>query len=78
MVIKDCVSNLTLPQGTENPGTYSSAIPKNVLSLYLQIFLYLDTFECNTTVWFSQSEAVLHSNLQILMKKSKNVLEDGW
>ena len=31
-------------------GQYSSTILKNVLSLVLQIFLYLVAFECNTTL----------------------------
>ena len=42
-----------------------------------------NTFECNTTSdWLNhtvnQSEVVLHSNLQILGKKTKYVLENGW
>ena len=66
-------------------GPYSPTIFKNVLCLVLQIFLYLAVFECNTTSdWlnhmFSQSEGVLHSNLQNLGKKKrqKNVLVNGW
>ena len=31
-------------------GLYSPTILKNVLSLVLQIFLYLDAFECSTTL----------------------------
>ena len=60
-------------------GLYSPTILKNFHSLVLQIFLYLEAFECNTTsdwLWFSQSEVVLHSNLQILEKKTKDVLEN--
>ena len=56
---------------------YSPIILENILCLVLQIFLDLAVFECNTTfdwlnhIWFSQSEVVLHSNLQ-------DVLENGW
>ena len=32
-----------------HPGPYSPTILKNVFSLVLQIFLYLETFECNRT-----------------------------
>ena len=55
-------------------GLYSPTILKNVLSLVLQIFQYLEAFECNTTSdWlrFSQSEVVLISNLQISERKTK-------
>ena len=52
---------------------------------YSPIFLlYLEAFECNrNSDWFrpyglNQSEFVLHSKLQILEKKTKNVLENGW
>ena len=42
-------------------------ILKNILSLVLQIFLYLDAYECNAASdWlnprFSQSDFVLHTN----------------
>ena len=49
----------------------------------LQIFLYLEAFECNTTsdwltIRFSQSKVVLHSNLQNYgEKKTKHVTENG-
>ena len=59
----------------------SESILENILSLILQIFRFLEAFECNTTSdWKSESEAVLHSNLQILEKKTKkkNALENGW
>ena len=64
-------------------GPYSPTILKGVLSLLLHIFLYLEAFEYNTisdwpTVWFSQSEVVLHLDLQNLERKRKNVLENGW
>ena len=49
----------------QDPGL--PTILNKVLSLVLQNFLYLEIFECNTT-----------SNLQILVKKTKNVLENGW
>ena len=52
-------------------GPYSPSILKNGLSLVLQIVMYLEAFECNTTSdWFSQSEVVLHSNSQNLEKKN--------
>ena len=63
--------------------------------LFLRMFFLLfsrifcrnsEAFECNTTsdwqnrtVWFSESDIVLHSKLQILVKKTKeDVLENGW
>ena len=52
--------------------------------VFSRFFLYSEAFGCNTTsdwlnhmIWFSQSEVVLHSNLQIFVKKTKNVLENG-
>ena len=38
------------------------------------LVLYLVAFECNTSdwlIWFSQSDAVLHSNVQYLGEKDK-------
>ena len=36
--------------------SYSATILKNVLHVILQIFLYLETFECNTTSdWLNQT-----------------------
>ena len=46
--------------------------PNTTNQLVLQIFLYEETFECNTT------SVVLHSDLQMLEKNTKNVLENGW
>ena len=46
----------------------------------MSIHMYLEAFECNTTsdwLWFSQSEVVLHSSLQILEKMTKDVLGNG-
>ena len=40
-------------------------------SLFLEILLYLEAIECNTTV-------MLHSNLHILEKETKTVLENDW
>ena len=69
----------------QEQGPYWPTILENIPSLVLHTFLYLEAFECNTTsdwlnriIWFSHSEAVLHSDLQILEKKTKNVLENGW
>ena len=72
----------------KSPWSEFTSILKNVLCFMLQIVLYQEAFECNTTsgwltirfsqVWFSQSEVVLHSKMQILEKKTKIVLENGW
>ena len=56
---------------------------RTFLVFFFRLFLYLAAFECNTTFdwltqWFNQSEVVLQLNLQILEKKTKNVLENGW
>ena len=64
------------------PGSVSTIL-KNILCPILQIFLYLAAFECNInsdwlTIRFSQSEALLHSNLQNVGGKKKNVLGNGW
>ena len=46
-------------------------IQTTIISLVLQIFPYLEAFECNTiSDW-------LHRNLQIFEKKTKNVRESG-
>ena len=51
----------------------------------IALVLLLEAFECNKTsdwlitcIRFSQSEVVLHSNLQILKKKTKNVPKNGF
>ena len=68
----------------EDQGSYSPTILQNILCLSLHIFVYLEAFECNTTsdwlnhIRFSQSEVVLHSNLQILVIKTGIALENGW
>ena len=72
----------------KSPWSEFTSILKNVLCFMLQIVLYQEAFECNTTsgwltirfsqVWFSQSEVVLHSKMQILEKKTKIILENGW
>ena len=43
---------------------YSPTIPKNILCLFLQDFVKLNITQLliSLTVWFSQSEVVLHSN----------------
>ena len=39
------------------------------------LVLYLAAFECNTTSdWLNQSEVVLHSNLEILLKKWQRII----
>ena len=66
---------MALPYSKKHSGSVLTIV-ENILSLILQIFLYSEAFECNTTsdwIRFSQSEVVLHSNLQILGKK-KNIL----
>ena len=51
---------------------YSPKILENIHSLFLQILLYLDAFESNTTSdWLSQSEVVFLSNLQNPGRKDK-------
>ena len=65
---------MALPYSKKHSGSVLTIV-ENILSLILQIFLYSEAFECNTTsdwIRFSQSEVVLHSNLQILGKKKKH------
>ena len=62
----------------ETTGLYSPTVLKNVLSFVLQICLYLAALILNVTqlligltIWFTQSEVVLYSNLQNLGDKDK-------
>ena len=67
-------------------GQYSPTILENVLCLIIQIFLYLATFECNTTFGWLNHTVYGSANQQfcyiqfhkILEKKTKNVVENGW
>ena len=65
--IAPCLHFLLFPQCFQKTGKAltwvcdeTTAILKNDLSLVLQIFVYLEGFECNTT-----SDWLNHSNLQI-------------
>ena len=78
---------------TSDQGLYSPTIPKNILCLLLKDFVNLNVTQLliGSTVWFSQSEVVLHSNAakSILVEKSgekkkkknthaQNVLKKSW
>ena len=60
------------------PGSVFTTILKNILRLVLKIFPYLEALERNTTSDWLNHTVVLHSNLQILGNKTKNVLENIW
>ena len=49
----------------EHQGPYSPTILENILCLFLQDFVHLNVTQLliGYTVWFSQSEVVLHSNV---------------
>ena len=68
---------VTCPRYREQ-GLHATTFLKNALDLVLQIFLYLESNENNTTSDWLNHMVVLYSNLQILEKKTKNILVNGW
>ena len=60
----------------QNLGPYSPTILENILGLVLQIFLYLEAFECNTTSDWLNRSCVTFKITNLLGKD--NVLENGW
>ena len=67
------------PQRTQGP--YSPSIPKNILSLVPQIFLYLAAFECNATSdWLKHMVKPIRRCViftKSWKKKTKDILKNG-
>ena len=68
----------------KDQGPNSLTMLKKILCLVLQNFLYLAVFKCNTTSnWLNRTvqpnrSCVTFKFPNILEKKTKNVLWDGW